>query len=574
MPVPEEPDTQPPAPWWKHAVIYQIYPRSWADSTGDGDGDLRGIARRLPHLRTLGVDAVWLSPFYTSPQADNGYDVADHRDVDPRHGTLADFDLMLGTAHGLGLKVIIDLVPNHSSDEHPWFQEALAAGPGSRARRRYIFRDGRGPAGEEPPNDWLSIFGGPAWTRVTEADGSPGQWYLHLFLRKQPDFDWSNPEVADEFEDVIRFWLDRGVDGFRIDVAHGMIKAPGLPDYDVTAHYSDHTLRPGTPRPPMWDQPPVHDIHRRWRRITDGYGEPARILCAEAYVKPVGRAMEYVRPDELHQAFNFDILQAYWDAADLRSVIDSSIAAAEAVGAPVTWVLSNHDEVRHASRYGLPSGSGRLPNGVGPDDPQPDRPAGLRRARAATTLVLGLPGSVYLYQGEELGLPESTLMEHSARRDPTYERSGGRELGRDGCRVPMPWEKDAPSFGFGPTDATWLPQPPYYGEYAVDQQDGVEGSTLELYRELLRLRRELALGTGTSRAAEGFPADVLAYTVRPDREILVLANLGPRPVALPPHARVLVSSGPLTEAGEVPTDTAVWAVLGSSPSPGEEPAGR
>jgi alpha-glucosidase len=558
--------------WWRHAVIYQIYPRSWADGDGDGMGDLPGITARLGHLRDLGVDAVWLSPFYTSPQADAGYDVADYRDVDARFGTLADADALLARAHDLGLKVIVDLVPNHSSDEHVWFQAALAAEPGSPERDRYIFRDGTGPGGATPPNNWDSVFGGPAWTRVTEADGRPGQWYLHLFDSKQPDFNWEHPEVRAEFEAILRFWLDRGVDGFRVDVAHGLVKREGLPDWharttmlgsveDAAAHVLDANEPEPSCLTPYWDQDGVHEIYREWRKILDSYGEPERILCAEAWVEPQERAVLYTRPDEMHQAFNFDFLTTAWIAEDLVTVIERSLEAADSVGAPSTWVLSNHDVVRHASRLGLPPGTKR-PNGIGADDPQPDRVLGLRRAHAATTLMLALPGGAYLYQGEELGLPESTDMPDEFREDPTFARTGGTELGRDGCRVPIPWVGDAPSFGFGPSAATWLPQPQIYGDYAVDRQQGVAGSTLELYRTLLAQRRRLGLGRASLAIVHGYGADVVALEcVGPDgARVLVVANLGEAPVSLPGEAKVIVSSEPLAD-GLVPTDTTVWALL-------------
>ncbi|MGO4342904.1 glycoside hydrolase family 13 protein [Pedococcus sp. 2YAF34] len=556
------PADSPDAAWWRHAVIYQIYPRSWADGDGDGIGDLPGVTARLPYLKALGVDAVWFSPFYTSPQADAGYDVADYRDIDPLFGSLADADAMVAKAHELGLKVIVDLVPNHTSDEHAWFKEALAAAPGSPERDRYIFRDGNGEHGELPPNDWHSVFGGNGWTRVTEADGTPGQWYLHLFDTKQPDLNWDNPEVGDEFESILRFWLDRGIDGFRVDVAHGLVKEPALPDYDAELHILDGELKPGAPVPPMWDQDGVHEVYRRWRKVLDSYGEPDRILCAEAWVRPQERAVRYVRQDEMHQAFNFDFLKAKWDAQDLRAVIESSLSAADSVGAPSTWVLSNHDVVRHASRLGLPVDE-RQPNGISADDPQPDRELGLRRARAASALMLALPGGAYIYQAEELGLPESTDMPAEFRQDPTFIRTQGEEIGRDGCRVPIPWEKDAPSFGFGPTDATWLPQPAVYGEYAVDQQDGVEGSTLELYRTLLATRRERSLGTGGLQVLDGYGDEVVALvnTGAGEGDTLVLTNLGSSTVALPEGATVLVASGPLAADGSLPTDTTVWASI-------------
>lgn len=547
--------------WWRDAVIYQIYPRSWADSDGDGMGDLPGITARLPHLVDLGVDAVWLSPFYTSPQHDAGYDVADYRDVDPRFGTLDDFDAMVERAHGLGLRVIVDIVPNHSSSEHPWFQEALASPPGSAARARYVFREGSGADGSEAPNNWLSNFGGPAWERVTEADGTPGQWYLHLFDVTQPDFDWNNPEVADEMESVLRFWLDRGADGFRIDVAHGLVKVPGLPDAPPRHEIGDAER---TSDMPMWDQPGVHDIYRRWRALTDSYareGEDADpILCAEAWVTPAEALALYVRPDELHQSFNFGFLMTPWIAKELRHEIEASLHAVESVGAPQTWVLSNHDVVRHASRMGLPQEPGRLKlGGIGAQDPQPDAALGLRRARAATAVMLALPGSAYLYQGEELGLVEATELPDELRQDPTWERSGFTARGRDGCRVPMPWEADAPAYGFGPSARTWLPQPESYGALAVDRQRNLEDSTLELYRALLALRKEHRLGRGRLSWLD-LGEDVLAFEVSSPTggAVSVIANLGTEPVPLDADAQILLASGAVQGSVGVPTDTAVW----------------
>ncbi|MCJ1677650.1 glycoside hydrolase family 13 protein [Streptomyces sp. APSN-46.1] len=377
--------------WWRDAVIYQVYVRSFADSDGDGVGDLRGVRTRLPHLARLGVDAVWLTPFYVSPQADAGYDVADYRAVDPLFGDLADADDLVRAAHALGLRVIVDVVPNHTSEEHAWFRAALAGEPG--ARERYWFRPGRGADGAEPPNDWESVFGGPAWTRVPDGD-----WYLHLFAPEQPDLNWDHPEVAEEFASVLRFWLDLGVDGFRVDVAHGLVKAPGLPDIGRGAQA---TLI-GTEPLPFFDQDGVHEIHRSWRRLLDSYEGP-RIGVAEAWAPTSERLALYVRPDELHQAFNFRFLNCPWDPASMRTVIDESLAATASVGAPTTWVLSNHDVVRHVTRYG-------------------GGEQGLARARAAALLMLALPGSAYVYQGEELGLPEVTDLPDEARQDPAFRR--------------------------------------------------------------------------------------------------------------------------------------------------------
>ncbi|WP_127782441.1 glycoside hydrolase family 13 protein [Rhodococcus sp. X156] len=559
--------------WWRDAVIYQVYPRSWADSDGDGLGDLPGITAHLPHLVELGVDALWLSPFYPSPQHDAGYDVADYYGVDPRFGTLADADALLTQAHALGLRVIVDVVPNHSSSEHPWFQQALASPPGSPQRARYLFRNGRGPDGAQPPNNWQSTFGGSAWERVTEADGTPGQWYLHLFDVTQPDFDWTNPEVATELERVLRFWLDRGVDGFRVDVAHGLVKAAGLPD----APSGRHELLGPTADQPMWDQPGVHEIYRSWRKLADSYGgaagaggdvpggqpageDSARILVAEAWVSPSAALARYVRPDEMHQSFNFPYLMTPWLAEGQRSTITDALAAVAPYDAPQTWVLSNHDVVRHASRLGYPQhpGLARIA-GIGPDDPQPDAQLGLRRARAATTVMLALPGSAYLYQGEELGLPEATRLPDEVRQDPTWFRSGDTNPGRDGCRVPMPWVADAPACGFSPTGRSWLPQPPEYAALAVDQQRGVVGSTLELYRTLLRTRKELALGRGTLTWVPTDHQHLLAFDVRTATgPVRVLANVGGPPVPLPAGAQVLVCSAAEPVTDVLPTDTTVW----------------
>jgi len=539
-----------PREWWRTAAIYQIYPRSFADANGDGIGDLPGITSRLDALRDLGVDAIWLSPFMTSPQKDAGYDVADYCDVDPLFGTLADFDAMLAAAHERGIRVIVDLVPNHSSDQHAWFQAALAAAPGSPERARYMFRDGQGEDGELPPNNWQSVFGGPAWTRITEADGRPGQWYLHLFDSSQPDFDWANPEVQEEFRRILRFWLDRGVDGFRVDVAHGLVKHDELPDYMPP---EDSDSMGGQEPVPYWGQEGVHEIYRDWHRLLEEYPGD-RALCAEAWMPTAEETALWVRPDEMHQAFNFPYLMAEWDAEQLHEVIDVSFEAFGGVGAPTTWVLSNHDVIRHASRLALgaehPQGHGIGPLSKG----KPDPVVGLRRARAATTLMLALPGSAYLYQGEELGLPEVIDLPDDARQDPTWFRTEGERYGRDGCRVPIPWEADAPAYGFNATGASWLPQPPEWHGLARDAQDADPASTLNLYRALLRLRREHGVAAAEFSWIEDAPADTVAFRSGP---VTVIANLGAEPVALPAGARVLVSSAPL-EGDAVPTDTAVW----------------
>ncbi|HEY9308429.1 MAG TPA: alpha-amylase family glycosyl hydrolase [Microbacterium sp.] len=536
--------------WWRTAVIYQIYPRSFADASGDGIGDLPGITSHLADLADLGIDAIWLSPFQRSPQKDAGYDVSDYCDVDPLFGTLADFDAMLAGAHDRGIRVIVDLVPNHSSDQHEWFQQALAAAPGSPERGRYMFRDGKGTHGELPPNNWESVFGGPAWTRVVEADGRPGQWYLHLFDSSQPDFDWSNEEVREEFRRILRFWLDRGVDGFRVDVAHGLVKAEGLPDYIPDPEAG--SMGGEEENVPYWGQDAVHEVYRDWRKILEEY-QGDRALAAEAWLPTAERTAEWVRSDEMHQAFNFPYLQTEWNAAHLREVIDVSLRAFPGVGAPSTWVLSNHDVVRHASRLAL-TAENPQGHGIGPESPgQPIPEVGLARARAATTLMLALPGSAYLYQGEELGLPEVIDIPGEARQDPTWFRTNGERYGRDGCRVPIPWNADAPAYGFNESGASWLPQPAEWARLARDVQSGVEGSTLELYRTLLAERRARSLGAGSLEWIDGYGADAVAFR---NGNVTVVANTGSAPIALP-DGIVIASSGPVA-GGELPADTTVW----------------
>jgi alpha-glucosidase len=540
----------PGSEWWRSAVIYQIYPRSFADASGDGIGDLPGITSRLDALQELGVDAIWLSPFMTSPQRDAGYDVADYRDVDPLFGTLADFDEMLAQAHARDIRVIVDLVPNHSSDQHVWFQEALKAAPGSPERARYIFRDGRGENGELPPNNWESVFGGGMWERVTEADGTPGQWYLHIFDATQPDVDWNNEEVQEEFRSILRFWLDRGVDGFRVDVAHGMIKTEGLPDY--TPPSDADSMGGGESNVPYWGQDGVHDIYRDWHKVLAEY-DGDRALCGEAWMPTLQQTALWVRPDEMHQTFNFPYLMTPWDAQRLGDVIRESLDEFGGVGAPSTWVLSNHDVVRHASRLALTADNPQG-EGIGPNTPhKPDIAIGLARARAATTLMLALPGSSYLYQGEELGLPEAMEIPDEFRQDPTWFRTNGERYGRDGCRVPLPWEADAPAFGFNDTGLSWLPQPAEWATYARDVEEVDPGSTLALYKRLLAARREHGFGTG-SLVWEDAGADAVAFR---RGDVHVVANLGTEPIELPANAVVMLQSQPF-EGAAIPVDTAVW----------------
>lgn len=551
--------------WWRSAVIYQIYPRSFNDSDGDGLGDLPGIVDRLDYLADLGVDALWLSPFYVSPQHDAGYDVSDYRDVDPRFGTLEDFDRMRARMAELGMRLIVDLVPNHTSSEHEWFRAAVAAGPGSPERDRYMFREGRGEHGELPPNNWRSVFGGEAWTRLPD-----GEWYLHLFDSTQPDLNWENPEVWEEFRSVLRFWLDRGADGFRVDVAHGLVKAEGLPDWDHQVHMveGEHDARehdaPDTPLStgsPYFDQDGVHEVYRDWHRVLAEY-EGDRMMVAEAWVEPAHRLAMYVRSDEMHQAFNFDFLVAGWDWARMSRAIEDSLAESAKVGAPTTWVLSNHDTVRHVSRFGLTDPIA-YPKGIDADGEQPDHEQGLARGRAAALVELALPGSAYLYQGDELGLPDHTRLPAELRQDPAFARSRGEEIGRDGCRVPLPWAAGEPGHGFGPDP--WLPQPEVFAELAADRQVGVPDSTHTVYRTALRVRRELGLGRGTFAWHAGHDAasGLLSFvnTTGAGERVLVAANLGEAPVRLPGGELLVTSRAGAVSEDVLQPGSAAWVRL-------------
>ncbi len=526
--------------WWRDAVCYEVYPRAFADADGDGVGDLAGLTRRLDHLAWLGADAVWVTPFYPSPLADGGYDIADHRAVAPELGGPADFAALVARAHRLGLKVLIDLVPNHTSDQHPWFRKALAAGPGSPARRRYLFR----PAGDVPPNDWRSAFGGPAWTRTAD-----GEWYLHLHAPQQPDLDWRHPEVAADFERTLRHWLDQGVDGFRIDVAHTLFKEPGLPDAGPGQHRDlarNHLL-------PYYDLDELHPLFRTWRTLLDRHPAPPgsvppgeRLMVAEAAVFDPGRLARYVRPGEMNQCFTFGFLECPWDGPAMRRVIEESAAAMAAVGAPVTWVLSSHDAIRPVTRYG----GGR---------------AGGLRARAAALLMLALPGGAYVYQGEELGLPQVKLPPDRLR-DPLWERSGHTDPGRDGCRVPLPWEGGVPPYGFSDAapGACWFPQPDGWGGRTVAAQRADPGSTLALYREALRLRRRMPPARGELTLRGPADGSWLGFRMR-DPAMSCLVNFGPESLVLDARdGEVVLASGPMAD-GALPPDTTVWLRRDVSP---------
>lgn len=518
-------------PWWSDALFYQVYPRSFRDSDGDGVGDLDGVTAGLGYLEALGVDAIWLNPVMVSPMADNGYDVSDPRDVDPLFGGMAALDRLIAAAHDRGIKVTMDLVPNHTSSAHPWFAEALAAPPGSRERDRYIFRDGAGPGGSQPPNNWMSIFGGPAWTRITESDGSAGQWYLHLFDAEQPDLNWENPEVFDDLERTLRFWLDRGVDGFRIDVAHGMAKPPNLPDMTIPRR---EMLLAEMDDDPRFNNDGVHELHRRIRRVFDDY--PESVAIGEVWVYDNEQFARYVRPDELHLGFNFRLLRAAFDAADIREAIENSLAAVELVGAVPTWTLANHDVERETTRYG--GGS-----------------VGLARAKAMALVMLALPGSVFVYNGEELGLPNVELPDE-ALRDPVWERSGHTRRGRDGSRIPMPWEGDAAPFGFSTNPDTWLPIPREWAALTVEKQLDDPDSTLAFYRQAFELRSRREEFDGPTVEWLDSPADSLVF--HRSGGLVCVLNAGSRPIPLP-EGQVLLASATVSD-GVLPPDVAAWLV--------------
>jgi alpha-glucosidase len=592
--------------WWRDAVFYEVYVRSFADGNGDGVGDLDGVRARLPLLADLGVEGLWLTPFYRSPMVDHGYDVADHRDVDPLFGDLTAFDALLAEAHRLGIAVLVDLVPNHCSDAHPAFQAALAAPVGDPARHRYLIRRGRGDDGERPPNNWVSVFGGPAWTRLDEArrfppgsaspapnadagptESGPAEWYLHLFAPEQPDWNWADAAVRADHEETLRFWLDRGVDGFRIDVSHGLVKDSELRDNPPGPAATPETGFREKLEPHVWDQEGVHDVYRSWRRLVDGYrrrDRRDRVLIGETWVEDPRRLSRYVRPDELHLTFSFSLLSVEWSAQAWRRAITDGFAVT--AGSPPTWVLANHDVVRPATRYG---------GGA----------TGLARARAALLTVLALPGVVFLYQGDELGLEQVDLPE-KARQDPMWERSGHTSAGRDGCRVPMPWSGDAPPFGFAPDGVTaWLPQPADWSTCTVEAQRADPTSTWRLVQAALAFRRShlrtTDAGSRLTRWRTGVPDGVLAFdrlTVAPGGRLPrqpgplaatvpvavatpARSRTGPSPVGRPTTGaglmtcvlaartsatmampgRVVLASGPVEHDGEtlvLPPDTAAW----------------
>jgi alpha-glucosidase len=532
--------------WWRGAVIYQVYVRSFADGNGDGTGDLAGVRSRLPYLRDLGVDAIWFTPWYVSPLTDGGYDVADYRRIDPQFGTLEEAEALIAEALELGIRTIVDVVPNHISDQHAWFQEALAAGPGSPQRERFWFRPGKGQDGSEAPTQWVSDFQGSTWTRTTDPDGTPGEWYLHLFAPQQPDVNWSHPDVRAEFEDVLRFWFDRGVGGIRIDSAALLVKDATLPEVPTYLGAGEH---------PHVDRDEIHDVYRSWRKVADSY-PGARVLVGEVWLADQTRFAKYLRSDEMHTAFNFEFMARPWDARELRASIDMTLAAHRPVGAPATWVLSNHDVTRPVTRYGRSDSSFAF--SAKRFGTPTDLVLGRRRARAASLLTAALPGSLYIYQGDELGLPEVEDLPIDLIQDPMHARSGGVDPGRDGCRVPLPWSGTAEPYGFSTPGIhvhPWLPQPMAWAGLTIEAQESDQGSMLALYRSALAARRaEPGLGDGPMTWLSA-PDEVLAF--RRGDAFACVVNLGDVAVALPEHESVLVASDPL-DGDLLPTDTAVW----------------
>jgi alpha-glucosidase len=532
--------------WWRRAVIYQVYVRSFADGNGDGVGDLAGVRSRLQYLAELGVDAIWFNPWYLSPMADGGYDVADYRSIDPAFGSLGEAEHLIAEARALGIRTIVDIVPNHVSDQHRWFQAALASEPGSPERARFWFHPGRGTDGNGIPNGWVSNFSGPTWTRTRNPDGTPGEWYLHLFSSQQPDLNWSHPDVRAEHEAVLEFWFDRGVAGVRIDSAALLVKDAALPEIPAEPKPGEH---------PNTDRDELHDIYRRWRAVADSY-TGNRILVGEIWLPDSERFARYLRPDELHTAFNFDFLARAWDAASLKESIDTTLAAHAPVGAPATWVLSNHDVTRPVTRYGQKDSSFAFASKRA--GTPTDLELGRRRARAAAMLCAALPGSMYIYQGDELGLEEVQDLPVDQLQDPMYLRSGGTDPGRDGCRVPLPWAGTGSPFGFSPAGATgqpWLPQPERWAELTVEAQQRDSHSMLSLYRTMLAIRRnDASIGAGRLEWLPS-PDDVLTFVM--GDEFICVTNFSHTPIELPGDCSLLLASHELAD-GLLPSDATAW----------------
>lgn len=567
--------------WWREAVIYQIYPKSWADSDGDGYGDLQGVRNNLAYLAELGVDAVWFTPFFVSPQRDGGYDVADYRNIDPLFGSVETVEALIQEAHELGIKIIIDIVPNHTSDQHEFFQAALATAPGSPEWARYHVQPGRGDNGELPPNEWQSIFHGPAWTEIVWQGQRTGQWYLHIFDKTQPDVNWNHPDIAAEFEQTLRFWFDRGVDGFRIDVAHGLVKDENYSDGVETQVFDDNGELIDIVPIPFWDQDGVHEIYRRWREIANEYS-PTRIFVGEVATTTTERVAKYLRPDELHTGFNFGYLSAQWHAESIRKNVDETVQFNVPLNAPTTWVTENHDVVRSVTRWGCSWPVGHTPD---PQVKDPSHPHSLHylptadeialgriRARAGMLLMLALPGSAYIWQGQELGLEEIRTIPADKRQDPVFINTNGEAPGRDGCRVPMPWTRSGTSLGFGPEGGAdpWLPMPAHWGELSVEAQEEQPDSMYHLTRTALHVRRQLPLlGQGSMRWRDDLaPHDQVLAFERFDETsnatVVCVTNFGADSVSIPAMS-LLAASQPEIAIHDghvvVPSDTTVWVLL-------------
>jgi alpha-glucosidase len=565
--------------WWETGVVYQIYVRSFTDGDGDGIGDLRGIRSRLPYLVELGVDAIWLTPCFPSPQHDHGYDVADYFDIEPAYGSLDDFDQLVDEAHRVGIRVLMDIVPNHCSWDHPLFRAALNAPLGSEEREMFWFRRGSDPDGSTPPNNWKAIFGGAAWTQITEPDGAAGMWYLHTFTPQQPDWNWSNPNVVAHFENVLRFWFDRGVDGFRVDAVVPVGKHPDLPDAPTTSagtRETDVALQ----NPYSMFRKEGHEVWRGWRRFVDAYNfeHPERdvFTVAEAYTpQRPDLLLDYANRSEFHQVFTFDLLLSTWNAASLRKAIEPNLAALIGADVAPTWTLNNHDAHRVVTRYGRADAhldSSYTGNNLVNSDAPVDVAVGTRRATAGALLMLSLPGSAYLYQGEELGLPEVVDIPDSARQDPIFFRTEGREAGRDGCRIPLPFTVDAGgNHGFSsaqPASPSWLPQPIGWGQHAADAQVNNPASVYSIYRHALATRRRFVARTSRDIYWHDLP-DHLDHLLCFDRGALrVLLNCSTAAVALPAwltaahsvaaasNLDVALGAAPM----ELPGDTCVWLI--------------
>ncbi len=536
--------------WWRQAVVYQIYPRSYADSNADGIGDLKGVTSRIDYLQSLNIDAIWLSPFYPSPLVDGGYDVSDYRNVDPKLGTLADFDEMLAALHNVGIRIFVDIVPNHCSHLHQWFQDALAAPPHSPERNRFIFRDGRGEDKAQPPTDWVSHFAPSAWTHESTFGGVHNQWFLHYFAPEQPDWNWDNPEIAEDFLKTLKFWADRGVDGFRIDVAHGLKKDLSEP-FRMRNTLEHEIDRPTDGNGILADRNEVFDVYKQWRKLFNQY-DPPKVAVAEANVLPE-RIPLYASEETLGQCFDFRFIFTPFNAQAYKENVTEAIELAKINGSSCTWCLSNHDQIRHATKFGLDKSVDRrlwmLSDGK---SAELDRETGTKRALAATLFILALPGSTYLYQGEELGLHEVTDIPESMIQDPQYLKNLKFDKGRDGCRVPLPWEANADYFGFS-TGGSHLPQPSWFKNYAVDMQFGKHESSLSIYQEALRIRKDLMCEESMTWHETGDP-EVLHFS-RPNGWNCLINFEGDD--YLIPNGDIILSSTPIVK-GRLPAGSTLW----------------